>query len=58
EQQILQLIADGLDTKEISKHLHLSEYTVSEYVGTILRKLRATNRSEAVAKALRQHLIH
>ncbi|MBX6396594.1 MAG: hypothetical protein IRY98_13015, partial [Alicyclobacillaceae bacterium] len=34
EQQILQLIADGLDTKEISKHLHLSEYTVSEYVGT------------------------
>jgi DNA-binding NarL/FixJ family response regulator len=54
----LQLIADGLDTKDISKHLHLSEYTVSEYVGTILRKLGASNRPQAVAKAFRQHLLH
>lgn len=57
EQQILQFIAEGLDTKEISQQLHLSEYTVSEYVGTILRKLRASNRAEAVAKAIRQNII-
>ncbi|MCL6576694.1 LuxR C-terminal-related transcriptional regulator [Kyrpidia sp.] len=57
EHQILQLIADGLDTRDISARLHLSEYTVSEYVGTILRKLGASNRAQAVAVALRRHLI-
>lgn len=57
EQQILQFIADGLDTKEISQHLHLSEYTVSEYVRAILRRLQVPNRSAAVAKAMRQNII-
>jgi DNA-binding CsgD family transcriptional regulator len=57
EREILQLIADGVDTKEIGKQLHISDYTVTEHVSSILRKLGVRNRTEAVAKALRERII-
>lgn len=57
EREILQLIADGVDTKEISKQLHISDYTVTEHVSSILRKLGVKNRTEAVAKAMRERII-
>ncbi|MBN2910893.1 response regulator transcription factor [Polycladomyces sp. WAk] len=57
EKQILQLSADGYSTKHIASELHISEYTVNEYISSIFKKLKAKNRTEAVAKALRQHLI-
>ncbi|WP_206831513.1 LuxR C-terminal-related transcriptional regulator [Alicyclobacillus fructus] len=58
EREILQLIADGVDTKEIGRALHISDYTVTEHVSSILRKLGAKNRTEAVAKAMRERIIH
>jgi DNA-binding CsgD family transcriptional regulator len=57
EKQILQLSADGYSTKHIASKLHISEYTVNEYISSIFKKLKAKNRTEAVAKALRQQLI-
>ena len=57
EQQILQMIADGRSTKDIASLLHISEHTAAEYVNTVLKKLKAKNRSEAVAIALRKKWI-
>ncbi|MCL6633879.1 MAG: helix-turn-helix transcriptional regulator [Alicyclobacillus herbarius] len=57
ERKVLQCIADGHDTKETGKRLHISEHTVTEYVGSILRKLQAKNRTEAVAKGIREGII-
>jgi DNA-binding CsgD family transcriptional regulator len=57
ETQILQLCADGYSTKHIASKLQISEYTVNEYISSIFKKLKANNRTEAVAKAIRQQLI-
>lgn len=57
ERQVLQSIADGCDTKETGMRLHISEHTVREYVSSILRKLQAKNRTEAVAKGIREGII-
>jgi len=51
------MIADGHNTKDIASGLHISEHTVAEYVNTVLKKLKAKNRSEAVAIALRNKWI-
>lgn len=57
EHEILQLIADGLETKQIAYTLQISEYTVAEHIRSLLRKLGAKNRSEAVALGFRRRLI-
>ncbi|MDN4595419.1 LuxR C-terminal-related transcriptional regulator [Polycladomyces subterraneus] len=57
EREILQLIADGHSTKSIAAELYISEHTVAEYANTILKKLEAKNRTEAVAIALRKQWI-
>lgn len=57
EQQVLQLVADGLETKDVAQFLQLSEYTVTEHIGSAMRKMDARNRTEAVATALRWRLI-
>jgi DNA-binding CsgD family transcriptional regulator len=57
ELDVLRRIADGCDTKSIADLLHISEYTVTEHVTSILRKLSANNRASAVAKAFRAGLI-
>lgn len=57
EREILQLIAAGCSTKSIALQLHISEHTVAEHANTILKKLEAKNRAEAVAIALRKQWI-
>ncbi len=57
EQEVLQCIADGMDTKEMAKHLYISEHTVTEHVSSALKKLVAKNRAEAVAIGIREHFI-
>ncbi len=54
QKQILYLINDGMGNREISKHLGISEGTISQHVHAILRALGAKNRSEA-ARILRQY---
>ncbi|MCF8566944.1 LuxR C-terminal-related transcriptional regulator [Alicyclobacillus tolerans] len=58
EREILQAVSNGYETKEVASRLHISEYTVTEYVGSLMRKLQARNRTEAVAKGLREGIIH
>lgn len=48
EQQLVQLISQGLTNKEIATQLNLSEQTVKNHVHRMLRKLGATDRLGAV----------
>jgi DNA-binding NarL/FixJ family response regulator len=57
EHEVLQLMARGLQNKEIAAQLVISERTVKFHVSSILGKLGAGNRTEAVTMALHQGLI-
>jgi DNA-binding NarL/FixJ family response regulator len=52
EQEILRWIADGLSNKEVARKLSLSLYTVKNHVSNIINKLKATDRKDAVRRAL------
>jgi len=57
ETQILRLIAEGYLNKQIAASLDISEQTIKNHVTSILRKLNANARTEAVVIAIRQGLI-
>ncbi|AMX82617.1 helix-turn-helix transcriptional regulator [Geobacillus subterraneus] len=57
EIEVLKLVAEGASTYETAKRLHLSEYTVRDYVSAILQKMNAKNRTEAIVKAIRDGII-
>jgi DNA-binding NarL/FixJ family response regulator len=53
ETEVLGLLADGLRNADIAARLVLSRRTVDHHVASILRKLDARTRGEAVAAAVR-----
>lgn len=57
EREILTLMAEGLNNKEIAKRLVVSESTTKFHVSNILAKLGASSRTEAVARAMEHHLV-
>jgi DNA-binding NarL/FixJ family response regulator len=57
EIEVLQLIAQGLPNKTIALRLHISEHTAKFHVSSILMKLGAASRTEAVTTAARQGLL-
>lgn len=57
ETEILALLADGLSNKEIAARLDISDHTVKFHVASLLGKLGAATRTEAVSIGLRQGLI-
>jgi len=57
EAEVLQLLADGLGNKDIAGKLSISEHTIKFHIRSILGKLGATSRTEAVARGLRSGLI-
>ena len=57
ETEILQYIAQGYLNKQIAAELGISEQTIKNHVTSILRKLNANARTEAVVVAIRQGLI-
>ncbi len=57
ELQVLELLADGRTNKEIAQRLGVSDETVKSALKRIFDKLEAADRTEAVARALRQRLI-
>lgn len=50
EQEVLLLMADGKNTKEIASELYLTTGTVRNYISTILDKLDVSNRIEAIMR--------
>lgn len=56
EEEILQLLAQGLENKEIAARLVVRDATVRTHVSNILRKLQLANRVQATLYALRTGL--
>ncbi len=57
EGHVLSMMAEGAGNKEIAARLHISEHTVKFHVSSILGKLGAATRTEAVARGYREGLI-
>jgi NarL family two-component system response regulator LiaR len=57
ELEVLRLLAQGMPNKEIAAQLVISERTAKFHVSSIMSKLGATNRTEAVALAAQHGLI-
>lgn len=57
EAQVLRLLAQGRANKEIAAELVISERTVKFHVSSILSKLGASNRTEAVKLAVQRGLV-
>jgi DNA-binding NarL/FixJ family response regulator len=56
EREVLQLIVKGLNNRQISEQLFLSEGTVRNYVSNIFTKLNVTDRTQAAMIAVRYGL--
>ncbi|KGX86092.1 response regulator transcription factor [Pontibacillus litoralis] len=50
EKQVIQLMADGKTTKDISNELYITPGTVRNYISVILDKLEVSNRIEAISR--------
>jgi DNA-binding NarL/FixJ family response regulator len=57
ELDVLRLLALGLPNKGIALELGISEHTVKFHVGSILSRLNAASRTEAVMLAARRGLL-
>lgn len=57
EQEVLQLVAAGLPNKAIARELGISDHTVKFHVSSLLSKLDAGSRTEAVTTATRRGLL-
>jgi DNA-binding NarL/FixJ family response regulator len=57
EVEVLQLLAEGLANKTIAARLRVSEHTVKFHVASIMTKLSAASRTEAVTQAARRGLL-
>ncbi len=56
EQEILDLIAEGMRNKEIANKLCIAEKTVKNHVSNILKALHVNSRTEAAMKAVRSRM--
>lgn len=57
EIEVLRLVAAGLGNKEIASRLEISEHTVKFHVASVMGKLGAASRTEAVTLGIRHGLI-
>jgi len=58
ELDVLALLAEGASNKTIARQLGISVHTAKFHVGSLLDKLDATGRTDAVAHAARRGVIH
>lgn len=58
EIEVVSLMAEGMSNGAIATHLVISEGTVKTHVKHILRKLKASNRAEAVFRYMRMTAVH
>jgi DNA-binding CsgD family transcriptional regulator len=57
EREVLCLLAEGISNKAIARHLGISAHTAKFHVASLLFKLKAANRTEAVSQAIRLGLL-
>ena len=57
EEEVLQLIADGLSTPEVASKLYISQKTVKNHLASIYEKLNARDRTQAVITAVRMGIV-
>jgi DNA-binding NarL/FixJ family response regulator len=57
ESEVLRLLAEGFGNREIANRLNISEHTIKFHIRSILAKLGAATRTEAVTRGLRAGLI-
>jgi two-component system nitrate/nitrite response regulator NarL len=57
EMEALEMLAEGLSNKQIAARLKISEHTAKFHVNSILGKLRAGTRTEAVIHGIRSGLV-
>lgn len=57
EREVLDLLADGLSNKGIAARLGISEHTAKFHVASVLAKLGAANRADAVRRGVRRGLV-
>lgn len=58
EYEVLELVAQGLSNKQIAESLVITEPTAKFHVGSILNKLGADNRAQAVALAVQRGILN
>jgi len=58
ESEVLELMVRGLSNRAIGQRLYIGEETVKTHARGVYRKLDATDRSQAVATALREGIFH
>jgi DNA-binding NarL/FixJ family response regulator len=57
EIEVLELLAEGLPNKAIAERLGISDQTVKFHIGSIIGKLGAANRTDAVRRGVRRGLV-
>jgi len=57
EIEVLRLMAEGYGNKEIASRLGISDHTVKFHISSILAKLGASSRTEAVTQGIRMGLV-
>lgn len=57
EQEVLELLVDGLTNVEIADRVYLSENTIKKHLRNIMEKFHSNNRVEAAVYAVREGLV-
>jgi DNA-binding NarL/FixJ family response regulator len=57
EIDVLEGLAEGLSNRAIAERLHISDQTVKFHVASVMAKLGAANRTDAVRRAVREGIV-